>query len=68
MRNALIAGLITGMAFTLSHLEFISSFAEFFIYIIAILLGGYHWGRKNWCFDQSGCPPRKFGKNQGYRL
>jgi Cd2+/Zn2+-exporting ATPase len=46
MRNALIAGLTTGIAFTLGHFEFISPSAEIFIYLVAILLGGYHWTRE----------------------
>ncbi len=46
MRNALIAGLLTGIAFGLAHLGVIPSAAEIAIYITAILLGGYHWSRE----------------------
>ena len=46
MRNALIAGLLTGMAFVLAHLGIIPSPVEIAIYIVAILLGGYHWSRE----------------------
>ncbi|MFQ5443119.1 MAG: heavy metal translocating P-type ATPase, partial [Nitrospinales bacterium] len=46
MRNALISGLLIGTAFGLAHLGFISHFAEIFIYIGAIILGGCHWGRE----------------------
>ena len=45
LRNALIAGLITGLAFLLAHPQrFIPNTIEISIYLIAILLGGYHWG------------------------
>jgi len=46
MRNALTAGVLTGMAFFLGHLGTIGHFVEITIYIIAILLGGYHWARE----------------------
>lgn len=46
MRNALIAGLLTGMAFGLAHLGLIPSLVEITIYVVAILLGGYHWSRE----------------------
>lgn len=47
LRNALIAGLITGIAFLLAHIErVIPPSIEITIYIIAIILGGYHWTRK----------------------
>ncbi len=46
MRNALISGLLTGVAFGLAHLGLIPSAAEISIYAVAILLGGYHWGRE----------------------
>jgi len=47
LRNALIAGLITGLAFLLAHIDrLIPSSVEIALYIIAILLGGYHWGRE----------------------
>lgn len=43
MRNALLAGILTGIAFALRHTGFIPSIAETCIYVVAILLGGYHW-------------------------
>ena len=43
MRNALIAGLITGIGFVLGHLDIISHTAEISFYVIAIVLGGYFW-------------------------
>ncbi len=43
MRNALISGVLTGVAFALGHLEMIPSWAEVSIFILAILFGGYHW-------------------------
>ncbi|GJM16873.1 MAG: cadmium transporter ATPase [Thermodesulfobacteriota bacterium] len=47
LRNALIAGLITGAAFLMAHpYRVIPQSIEIVIYIIAILLGGYHWGRE----------------------
>ena len=46
MRNALIAGILTGVAFGLAYFRIIPSLVETAIYIVAILLGGYHWGRE----------------------
>lgn len=46
LRNALIAGLLVGVAFSLAHLGIISNAAEIVIYTVAILLGGYHWSRE----------------------
>ena len=47
LRNALIAGFITGVAFLLSHIDrVIPPSVEITIYIIAIILGGYHWARE----------------------
>ncbi|NOZ03679.1 MAG: cadmium-translocating P-type ATPase [FCB group bacterium] len=46
MRNALIAGLLTGTALGLGYLGYISSATEIAIYIVAIILGGYHWTRE----------------------
>jgi len=46
MRNALLAGLLAGAAFTLAHTRIISGSAEIGLYAIAILLGGYHWSRE----------------------
>jgi hypothetical protein len=46
MRNALIAGVLTGIAFGLAHLGIIPSPVETALYLVAIPLGGYHWGRE----------------------
>ncbi len=46
MRNALIAGLLTGTALGIGYLGYISSATEIAIYIVAIILGGYHWTRE----------------------
>lgn len=46
MRNALIAGGLTGTAFALAHLGIIPPLAEIATYIVAILIGGYHWTRE----------------------
>jgi len=47
LRNALIAGVITGIAFLLAHPNrLIPHSIEVVIYVIAIVLGGYHWGRE----------------------
>jgi len=46
MRNALIAGGLTLLAFGLGHLGFIPSGFEIAIYIFAIVIGGYHWTRE----------------------
>ncbi|OQY66074.1 heavy metal translocating P-type ATPase [Microgenomates bacterium UTCPR1] len=46
MRNALIAGGLTLFSFGLGHLSVISSGYEIVIYILAIIIGGYHWTRE----------------------
>ncbi len=46
MRNALISGCITGFTFALAHLEVIPFLAEILLYVISILIGGYHWCRE----------------------
>ena len=46
MRNALIAGVITGAAFALTHAGFIPTAVEIALYVIAIAIGGYHWTRE----------------------
>lgn len=46
MRNALIAGLLTGAAFGLAHLGLIPPLVETALYLVAIPLGGYHWARE----------------------
>ena len=46
MRNALIAGALTLLAFGLAHLGIIPSRFEITIYIFAIIIGGYHWTRE----------------------
>lgn len=46
MRNSLIAGCLTIVTFGLAHLNLIPSSIEIGIYIIAILIGAYHWARE----------------------
>jgi heavy metal translocating P-type ATPase len=46
MRNALISGLLMGIAFSLAHLAIIPFYVEVAIYIVAIILGGYYWSRE----------------------
>lgn len=46
MRNALIAGAFTGTAFGLAWFGVIPLWLERSIYLVAILLGGYHWTRE----------------------
>lgn len=46
MRNALIAGALTGAAFGLARLGVIPAWIERGSYLVAILLGGYHWARE----------------------
>ncbi|MBY0451198.1 MAG: cadmium-translocating P-type ATPase [Cyanobacteria bacterium] len=46
MRNALIAFAITGSAFALAHSEIISHTVENAMFLVAILIGGYHWSRE----------------------
>ncbi|HHJ53716.1 MAG TPA: cation-translocating P-type ATPase [Caldithrix abyssi] len=46
MRNALIAGLISGISFGLAHAGLIPSMMEIGLYVVAIILGGYHWTRE----------------------
>ncbi len=46
LRNALMAGALAGAGFVLAHLGLISSQAEGVFYLLAIPLGGYHWGRE----------------------
>jgi len=43
MRNALVSGLLTVSAYGLAHLGVISFHVETSIFVIAILIGGYHW-------------------------
>jgi Cd2+/Zn2+-exporting ATPase len=43
LRNALIAGVIAGIAFALGRLEIIERTPEIIMYSVAIVLGGYHW-------------------------
>lgn len=43
MRNALLSGLLTGVAYALGHLRIIPSRAETILFLVAIPLGGYHW-------------------------
>lgn len=44
LRNALMAGVLAGLGFLLAHLGRISKEAEGLFYLLAIPLGGYHWG------------------------
>jgi Cd2+/Zn2+-exporting ATPase len=46
MRHALIAGFLVGLGFGLGHLGLIPWPAEIAFFLIAILLGGYHWMRE----------------------
>ncbi|MDP2915129.1 MAG: cation-translocating P-type ATPase [Candidatus Aminicenantes bacterium] len=46
LRNALLAGLLTGTGFGLAHGGVVPALAEKMIYAVAILLGGFHWGRE----------------------
>ncbi len=46
MRNALIAGGLTLLAFGLGHLGIVPSGYEIAIYTFAIVIGGYHWTRE----------------------
>lgn len=43
IRNAIISGLLTVSAFGLAHTGEIPSSAEISVYLIAIVIGGYHW-------------------------
>ena len=46
LRNALLAGLIAGVAFVGGHLGLIPPRAGNWFYWVAIPLGGYHWARE----------------------
>lgn len=46
MRNALIAGALATLSFTLTHLKLIPPFLEIVIYVAAIAIGGFHWIRE----------------------
>ena len=46
MRNALIAGVITGITFILAHANLIPEAVEIALFVIAIVIGGYHWTRE----------------------
>jgi len=46
MRNALISGLLTVSAFIPAHLRLIPQYAEISVFLIAIVIGGYHWSRE----------------------
>jgi Cd2+/Zn2+-exporting ATPase len=46
MRNALIAGALTGATFGLAQFGVIPLWVERGSYLVAILLGGYHWTRE----------------------
>lgn len=46
MRNALLAGVLSGVAFSLAHLQLAAPAVEIGLYVVAILLGGFHWMRE----------------------
>ena len=46
MRNALLAGLITSIAFSLAQFRLVPETVEIISYVVAILLGGFHWARE----------------------
>ncbi len=46
MRNALLAGILSGVAFALGHFHLVPSVVEIVLYLVAIPLGGYHWMRE----------------------
>ncbi|WP_376791166.1 heavy metal translocating P-type ATPase [Thermoflexus sp.] len=46
LRNALAAGLLTGLAFGLAHLGWIPPLIEIAMYALAIPLGAFHWARE----------------------
>jgi Cd2+/Zn2+-exporting ATPase len=46
LRNALIAGVLSVVAFALGHLQLIPHLAEVGTYVFSIVLGGYHWARE----------------------
>lgn len=46
MRNALYSGALTTVAFILAHLNVIPRVVETPLYLVAIVLGGYHWSRE----------------------
>ncbi|MEW6330281.1 MAG: cation-translocating P-type ATPase [Pseudomonadota bacterium] len=46
LRNALLAGLIAAVGFTLAHLGFLPERIENIFYWLAIPLGGWHWTRE----------------------
>ena len=46
LRNALFAGVLTGVSFILAHTGLIPPLLEIVLYAIAIPIGGYHWARE----------------------
>ncbi|HMX95137.1 MAG TPA: heavy metal translocating P-type ATPase, partial [Elusimicrobiota bacterium] len=46
MRNALLAGILSGFAFGLAHFQLVPSVVEIGLYLVATPLGGYHWMRE----------------------
>ncbi|MCL5123486.1 MAG: heavy metal translocating P-type ATPase [Deltaproteobacteria bacterium] len=46
MRNALLSGLLTGVAFSLTHLQVIPYAVEISLFVVAICIGGYYWIRE----------------------
>jgi Cd2+/Zn2+-exporting ATPase len=46
MRDVLLGGALTGLAFGLGHLGILPHWAEISLYVVAIALGGFHWARE----------------------
>jgi Cd2+/Zn2+-exporting ATPase len=46
IRNAILAGILTAVAFALSRALVISGSVEIGLYALAMLVGGYHWTRE----------------------
>lgn len=46
LRNALVAGALAGTGFAVAHLGFITATVETVFYVLAIPIGGYHWGQE----------------------
>jgi len=43
IRDAIVSGVLAGLAFTLLYLKMLPSLLGFALYFVAILLGGHHW-------------------------
>jgi heavy metal translocating P-type ATPase len=46
MRAALVSGVLTVSGFILNHLGLIPKYMEISVFLIAIVIGGYHWARE----------------------